>query len=210
MNKFTLALVAASACLLSANAAQATTIDFGSFTSATNITTPISGVSITLAGGPATGAPMVSNSWSGWTYELYNTPTGNYPTAANLEFSFSTVVTDLSFYFKNYGYSPYGRGASTYTSYATNGSVISTGFISGIEGSLVNVTGSGIAKLVLSNNTGGTNSWQFAVPSISFTASGVAAVPEPATWALMILGFGVVAQAMRQAKAQARRGVAAA
>lgn len=35
--------------------------------------------------------------------------------------------------------------------------------------------------------------------SISFTLSGVTgAVPEPATWAMMILGFGLVGAALRQ------------
>jgi hypothetical protein len=34
------------------------------------------------------------------------------------------------------------------------------------------------------------------------TLDSVAAVPEPATWALMILGFGAVAGAMRRRSAQ--------
>jgi hypothetical protein len=40
------------------------------------------------------------------------------------------------------------------------------------------------------------------------TSTLAGAVPEPATWALMILGFGVVAHAMRRAKAQSRGGLA--
>ena len=36
------------------------------------------------------------------------------------------------------------------------------------------------------------------VNHVDFTVSGFAAVPEPATWALMILGFGAVGAAMRR------------
>lgn len=36
---------------------------------------------------------------------------------------------------------------------------------------------------------------------VEFTESAIAAVPEPATWAMMILGFGVVGGAMRRRKA---------
>ncbi|RVU03853.1 PEP-CTERM sorting domain-containing protein [Novosphingobium umbonatum] len=67
-------------------------------------------------------------------------------------------------------------------------------------------------QTLLNRASQSTNSGIFYNPSISdaaFTIQGsltsaVAAVPEPATWALMILGFGVVAHAMRRAKAQAK------
>lgn len=38
----------------------------------------------------------------------------------------------------------------------------------------------------------------------SWSVSGVAAVPEPATWAMMILGFGFVGTALRRRKQQVR------
>lgn len=40
--------------------------------------------------------------------------------------------------------------------------------------------------------------------SASATAESVAAVPEPATWALMILGFGIVGSALRRRRTQVR------
>jgi hypothetical protein len=40
--------------------------------------------------------------------------------------------------------------------------------------------------------------------SINATAESVAAVPEPATWALMILGFGIVGAALRRRRTRVR------
>ncbi len=40
--------------------------------------------------------------------------------------------------------------------------------------------------------------------SINASAESVAAVPEPATWALMILGFGIVGSALRRRRTQVR------
>lgn len=40
--------------------------------------------------------------------------------------------------------------------------------------------------------------------SLSFEGTLVPAVPEPATWALMILGFGIVGSALRRRRAQVR------
>lgn len=46
---------------------------------------------------------------------------------------------------------------------------------------------------------------QFALGSAPFQIEGIGAVPEPATWAFMILGFGLVGGAMRSARRQTVR-----
>lgn len=54
---------------------------------------------------------------------------------------------------------------------------------------------------VISNNTAQVNdgaNYMFCNGCVSFAPSAISAVPEPATWALMILGFGAVGGAMRR------------
>ncbi len=48
----------------------------------------------------------------------------------------------------------------------------------------------------------------FVVNESRFTSFAVAAVPEPATWGMMILGFGVIGGAMRRRAARVRTAVA--
>lgn len=56
-----------------------------------------------------------------------------------------------------------------------------------------NVLGDGTSSLFLQNGTGGTGSTStFGFVTQFQTADAVAAVPEPGTWAMMILGFGAV------------------
>ena len=59
---------------------------------------------------------------------------------------------------------------------------------------------------IFNNGMGAITSAQFASTSNSFEFDniGVAAVPEPATWAMMILGFGLVGGALRRRSAQAK------
>ena len=48
------------------------------------------------------------------------------------------------------------------------------------------------------NATGTTNSDGFSLDNVSFASAAVGAVPEPTTWAMMIIGFGAIGGAMRR------------
>ncbi len=173
---------------LIASAAQAvTTIDFttldkGPITSA-------SGVTFSLGGG-GDGSQTVANignvfgdaiqSLNNGTY--YDETFADYPTRRQLTFTFDKLVTDVSFTFNNYGN---GNGTS-YTIFDGDGDAINTVLIDQVNSfDLVTVSGSGIKSLVIDNND--EFSWQFGVGQLNFSA-----VPEPATWAMMIVGFGLV------------------
>ena len=71
------------------------------------------------------------------------------------------------------------------------GSSVSGGFASGLRLNLA----AGTYNLYVANTTRG--------EALSGTASVAAAVPEPAAWALLILGFGAVGAARRRARGSA-------
>jgi hypothetical protein len=73
------------------------------------------------------------------------------------------------------------------------------GFIGGVRSDILyGTTSPGLIFPTLSPNTG-----RFG-PNFLFDAAGGGAVPEPATWALMILGFGAIGGAMRRRRAAIR------
>jgi len=60
-------------------------------------------------------------------------------------------------------------------------------------------------KLTSANGLGiqyGPDSLNVGIDNIDFSVSAIAAVPEPTTWAMLILGFGVIGGAMRSARRQ--------
>jgi hypothetical protein len=168
--------------------ASATTIDFSTLPLYTPVTTQFPGVVFSLMGGPADPTqPPVTGSFG--SPSLGNSPTGEYPTTNILDIAFSSPVSNLSFTFDNFGDNN-GFGAPSYF-YAYDGSsgLISSGNIGSVNGfPSVAVTGSGIRDLQISNGSGGSYDWEFGVGSITY-----AAAPEPATWILLMSGFGGIA-----------------
>ncbi len=65
----------------------------------------------------------------------------------------------------------------------------------------VNVLGDGTSSLFLQNGTGGTGSLSTFGYVVQFkTADTVGVIPEPSTWAMMLIGFGAVGAAVRRRK----------
>ncbi len=178
-----------------AAAASATTIEFATLSNNTVVSNQFAGVSFSVSGGQGQdGSPLASSDWGGGSVELLNSTTSNYPSNAFLNIAFSSAQSGVSFRFNNYGTSEAGRGASSWTAYNASNTVVSSGFLGFTNDySLQSVGGSGITSLVITNGTEGTDSWIFGVSELTFGA-----VPEPATWSLMIVGFGAVGATMRR------------
>jgi hypothetical protein len=217
MKKFAFALMSASACLLGANMAQAATVvvantatggsisSFGKPDSQTygqTFTAPITGIlqsfTLYLNGGIGSLSGGVGT-WNGSSTFSFGagSPTNLYASAA-------VPSTSAGAYTFNPNIAV--TAGSNYVAYLTAfGNPATTGTTSMPLGT----SASGLGYFVWNNtsNPAGNSSWNyfFNAGSAQFSAtfsSIAAAVPEPATWALMILGFGVVAHAMRRAKAQ--------
>lgn len=89
------------------------------------------------------------------------------------------------------------------TSYSIFDGLGNTLFSSGpltIDGTI-----SSLFNVGLTSSTGlgikfGPDSFNVGIDNIDFSVAGIGAVPEPASWALMIAGFGLVGSAMRRRK----------
>jgi hypothetical protein len=200
--KLSMALAACVAGLACASAASATTINFSALAPGTAVTTQYSGLTFSLIGGTdAGGAPTTGYADYDLTRSLANSSntattaasSSGYPTADILDVAFAHGVSGLSFSFSNYG-----GIDSTYTAYGAGGVVISSGDLSSVENfALVNVAGSGITDLQINNNTDGSRDWIFGVGELSYT-NATNAVPEPTTWAVLILGMAAIGFAARR------------
>ncbi|HEY9041876.1 MAG TPA: PEP-CTERM sorting domain-containing protein [Rheinheimera sp.] len=146
------------------------------------------GVEFDLIGGlDSSGDPFVT------TGGIHNSNNSWYPTAQILQFSFSTLVEEISFILDNYGS---GNG-SFWTAFGTDNSVLETGsFSSG--GGAFSLSATNVAYIQFNNNQPSSN-WNFQVSS--FSAREIANVPEPST--LAILALGVMGLASRKFKKQA-------
>lgn len=177
--------------------AQTYSIDFTSLPPNTAVTNQFADVTFSLAGGPdSSGSPTTTagaqgTSWGG----LTNTNNGGaYPTAEFLVATFDKPVTNLSFAFFDAGY----NGGNAYTVYGAGDTVLASGDLSAAGGlSYTYDLGSlgGIEKLVVDNGSGGNWNWWQDMQSIQYTVS---AVPEPATWTMLILGLGMIGFAARR------------
>lgn len=191
------ALAVAGLVSISSTAQAADTINFQKYAAGTLASAK--GVTFSTAGGSSDGTAVVSNGYFDSINSLNNSSVvaqanGNYPTAESLIFSFSQLASLVSFTYNNYG----SLNGGFYTAYNSSNGVISTGNLDGINGfSTVTVSGTDISRLVLDNGTSGNYSWVFGVGQLNFT-SATGAVPEPATWAMMLAGFGLIGFAARR------------
>lgn len=196
MKKVSVALLASTLLFGTANAA---TINFGSFTAGTVLTNQVAGLTFSMSGGPTTAtAPIVGYGYFDAVLSLNNSGnfgsgTDGYPTGAAVTIDFASSVSGVSFTFNNYGNNT--GNDSIYQAFDAANALISSGSLANVNGfSLVNVAGSGIKSLVISNGSGGGYNWVYGVGELSYNGG----VPEPAAWAMMLAGFGLVGAAMRR------------
>jgi PEP-CTERM motif len=196
--KLTTFAATAAAAAIAATAAGATTIDFATFTSPTAVSS-IGPVSFVLYGGAASGSPLVSNDWDHSHTELNNSPTGNHPTSEGIKITFAGGANNVSFTYDNYGRNPAFERAFSGATFTDQ----SIGTPPGCNFSFCTITVAGADITTLYIDNGGVSTgWEFGVGQISYTS----AVPEPASWALMLIGVGALGGALRAG----RRKVAAA
>jgi hypothetical protein len=183
-------LVVATAFFAGLGSANATTIDFQSYVDGTAISS-LGGITFSTYGGPGPGGTPViglsSFAPGGLVNSTVTSSYNNYPTSAILDFNFNAPASNVSFYFNNQG----DNGGTFYSAYNAGGTLIETGLINTDQGGVsIVLSASGIKDLTFNNNTGGSSSWVFDVPSITFTPG--SAVPEPSTWAMMLVGFAAL------------------
>ena len=175
-NRFLKGLIASFALAISGLAnAGLIEIDFADLTQGTQYAS-YAGVNFDLIGGvDSSGNPFVN------TNGIHNSNNSWYPTAQILQFSFSTLVEEISFSLNNFGS---GNG-SFWTAFGADDSVLETGsFSSG--GGIFSLTSSNVSYIQFNNNSP-SSSWNFQVNS--FSAREVAEVPEPSTLAVFALGL---------------------
>tara|TARA_R110000787_G_scaffold221595_3_gene330340 strand:+ start:14555 stop:15166 length:612 start_codon:yes stop_codon:yes gene_type:complete len=192
MKRLVLTTTATAAALFATPVAATTLIDFSGFADGTPITT-VSGVTFSMNGGPGTATtPSAVCVFGDCPVALANSDTNDYPTNTFLNAVFDGTASNVRFTFNNFGS---GNG-SFYSAFDSVGGLLDTGVIdtSNDYVNFIDVTGTGIKTLTWSNNS--TDSWIFGVGALEFDALG--AVPEPATWAFMIFGFGAIGGAMRR------------
>jgi hypothetical protein len=88
-----------------------------------------------------------------------------------------------------------GNNCVTYIPYARSGSVITSGFAWNSYLESYDYTGTTTANISTNTSTNPNTYWAV------FSLTPPPVVPEPSTWALMILGFGIVGGAMRRREA---------
>lgn len=114
--------------------------------------------------------------------------------------SFNTVLNKIYTLTFQYGHNDLGGAASRTASYSVGalaGSVTHTGPGFNYNSLSATFLGTGGLTTLTFANVGGSDNAGIALDAVS-----VSAIPEPATWALMIMGFGVVGGAMRIRKAR--------
>jgi len=177
-------------------AVQATNIDFRTLPAYTSVTNQYAGVTFSLSGGADGGAPQIAyyTNWGPATGGLSNSTNGGaYPTANRLVATFSQPVSGVKFVFDNEGY----NGGNYFAALDSGNNVIASGaldvydFYNGQSFDLS--TYSGISSIYWDN--GGSTSWTQSLVTLSFNQG---SVPEAATWAMMVLGFGTVGLSMRR------------
>lgn len=212
----TTALVAA----VAAVPASATYINFDTFPNGstvpvmTAIGTQYASLGVTFTGtnGATSGVPTATDYSAGPVGPNYS---GNYlantavpvnynstilaPRYTVVSMLFSTVVDNVSFSYNNFAGSQF---QSTLNAYDASGALLQTMILTGGNGwEVKTLTAAAIARIdILPPTVTNGATLIFGIDQLNFTQQATAAVPEPASWAMMIAGFGLVGGAMRRRK----------
>jgi hypothetical protein len=117
---------------------------------------------------------------------------GIFISSANYSSPITATFTGTA---RDFSFANVSNSGGTAVAYGSGGTLLETINFAAYPGSF-SFTSNNIASVVFSGS-------QFGVDNFSYTLNG--AVPEPATWALMILGFGAVGGAMRRRQSVAAR-----
>lgn len=195
-----LSMIATAATLaFAAPASAATLIDFNTFSAGDSVTNQYGSLGVLFS--TRTGS-TISNAAISTYFPGEGTPDAAVTNSIDgaddrqgfLIITFTSVVSNLSLGYDNYGDLYLG---DTIKAYGLGGTLLET--LSPTPGiadynlETISFTSSGISYVEIQQQR---NDWLFAVDNIRFDAGG--AVPEPASWALMIAGFGLVGAAMRR------------
>jgi len=130
-----------------------------------------------------TEAPPGNGPYVGWTLD----PTITF------NFAPSTAIDSISIYYDD---SNGAGGVSTPRSFIINGVVYNVVDDPGSAPGVFTLSGLGFLGDTFTVTAVRNNSWVF-LSEVSFASKGTGVVPEPASWALMLGGFGLVGGAMR-------------
>jgi hypothetical protein len=199
-----------------------TLIDFENLANATLVGAQYAGVTFSQVGG---GLPQIDASpfifgygASSGTHVLTGARGGanEFDTIAGINASFATGHSAVEFFFSDtaqlgsYPIVFYGSGGSVLASLTllNNGTVLPPGYAGGtfpppgtfpLPGLFVGFTTAGDDIFGIGIGPGAATNDSFAIDDLRLSAT--AGAPEPATWGLMILGFGVAGASLRRCRA---------
>ena len=196
----------------------ATTIDFdtlpggGSIADNTLITNQYASQGVTfqgILGGASQGGVVATVYSAGPEGPLYqrnylgnaaNAAPGN-PRYDLIRVDFSTAASGVSMSLNNFSL----VGRTTFSAYNASGTLLeSFTTVAGNGWDLRSFASSGIKYFTLANNVFNGSATFFGIDNLNFTAAPSAGVPEPASWAMLIAGFGLAGAALRARPACAR------
>jgi hypothetical protein len=129
---------------------------------------------------------VIGGSWSSWCCGYTGQVITN--SANSVTFTFSSPITDFGFFVEP---DPFNVHGITMTD-SNNNSL--TQLVDGLSGAaFFGFTGGGVSSFTISSDV------SFAQGDV-FTTSGTAGVPEPAAWAMLLVGFGGIGGALRASR----------
>ena len=147
--------------------------------------------------GPLYSGNYLANAPSGVPYTF--TPTFQVtPRYDILRLTFSGTANGVSLSLNNFS----RVGTTTFNAYDANGALLQTFTTNAGDGwAIRSLAVNGVARLDLLNNVYNDSPTFFGIDQLNYTLN-AAAVPEPATWGMMILGFGMMGAAVRRRTAK--------
>ena len=176
----------------------AVTIDFNDKAAGQSIANEYAGLGVTFStdsGGPTFNA-AISSYFPGFGTPdpaLTNSRDGSSDRQTFLNIDFSSAANGVSFLYNNYGGLFIADTVKSYAG-ATLLETLSVPNDSGSSLKPVVFSLNGITRITIEQPRSG---WIFAIDDLTYSLS-AGGVPEPAAWAMMLAGFGLVGSAMRR------------